>query len=668
MTLLAPEAAIVAGALAIPAVIALYLLKLRRRPLRVSSTVLWMQAAHDLQVNVPLRWLKASLLLILQLLIVACLALALGRPALERGASSARKVILIIDRSASMSAVDAGTSFSRLDRARDQATKIIDDLARGVGGATVGVISFAAGPTVLLGPTPDLSLARDVVAAIGPTDQPGDLAKAVQIVSSLVATSGGEDAPDPALVVLLSDGSFIAPAGTALGGAEFRFVRIGPTQADAQAGVDNRGITALSARRDDREPSLVRVFARVINAGRLSIPTTLTLAFNGTPITSRAVTVPAAGNDSPGVASVSLELSTPAGGVVTVTLPGSDALASDDLASLILLPASRPRVLLVSPAASLPATEDSLTPEQLLGDVLAELPLASLDRKTDAEYSSLAEGDIAALDLVVFDRVTPSALPPVATLSFGAGLPLAGHSVSPPDPAAGGTYILTWKRTHPVLRDVAADTIFIAHPLTLAEPTPEETAALHIEDLARGQYGPLLRSSEVDAHRHLIAPFELAQTNWPLQPGFTIFLATAVEFLTGKSGDAAALAASTSRAIDLLVPPGATRLTVEGPQQLSFDLTASPTATRRSIGPLERAGVYTIRADRGEPIPAIDAINLADDTESALGTRDVVQVSGQAVSAATTGSAPSEIWPWFVMAAAALLALEWLVFAFKSRV
>lgn len=677
MTLLAPESAIVAGALAIPAVVALYLLKLRRRPLRVSSTVLWMQAAHDLQVNVPLRWLKASLLLILQLLVVVCLVLALGRPALDRGASAARKVILIIDRSASMSAVDEGTAFSRLDRARDQAAKIIDDLSRGAGGATVGVISFAADPRVLLGPTPDLSLARDVVKAIGPTDQPGDLAKAVQIVSSLVSPVGGEDAPDPALVVLLSDGSFTAPAGTALGDAEFRFVRIGPTQESSLIGVDNRGITALSARRDDKEPALVRVFARVINAGRVSMPTNLTLAFDGTPVSGRAVTVPASDKDGPGVASVSLELTSPAGGVITVTLPGGDALAADDVASLILLPASRPRVLLVSPASAAPAVDGTLTPDQLLGDVLAELPLASLDRKTDVEYAALARADLVAHDLIIFDRVTPAAVPPVATLSFGAGLPLPGHTIASVDVSSGdggvggvgaGTYILTWKRTHPVLRDVAADTIYIARPLALAEPAPDVIASSHIEDLARGTAGPLLRVSEIEGHRHLIAAFELAQTNWPLQPGFTIFLATSVEFLTGKAGDAAALAASTSRAIDVLVPAGAERLTVEGAQRLSFDVSVSQSASQRSIGPLERAGVYTIRADRGEVAPRVAAINLADDTESALRTRDQVQVSGQSVSAAATGRAPAEIWPWFVMVAGGLLALEWLVFAIKSRV
>ncbi len=669
MTFLAPEAAIVAGVLAFPALVALYLLKLRRRPIRISSTVLWLQAAHDLQVNVPLRWLKASLLFALHLLIVACLVVAIGRPALQHGASAARKVILLIDRSASMAATDEGTSFSRLDRAKDQASKLIDDLSRGVGGATVGVVTFAADPRVLLGPTADIALARDTVAAIVPTDQPGDLSRAIQIVSSLVSPIGGEEAADPALVVLLSDGSFASAAGTALGDAEFRFVRIGPSEAQSMAGVDNRGITALSARRDDREPSLVRVFARVINAGRLSVSTTLNLAFNGRSVTSRAITVPAAGKDGPGVAPVTLETTDSAGGVVTVTLPGGDALACDDTASLILLPASRPRVLLVSPAASkAPASVGTLTPDQMLGDVLAELPLAVLDRKTGVEFAITIPAELAAYDLIVFDRVTPDALPSTATLSFAAGLPLPAHDLTPGDASTGGTYILTWKRTHPVLRDVAADTIYIAHPFRLAEPTADATAASNIEDLARSQFGPLLRTSETSGHRHLIAAFELAQTNWPLQPGFTIFLATSVEFLTGKAGDLAALAASTARAIGVTIPAGATRLTLQGPQELTIDVNSPDAPTHRTVGPLERAGVYTIHSDIGEPSPRVAAVNLTDDVESALGTRDAVEISGQTVSAAASGNAPAEIWPWFIIAAAALLVVEWIAFAIKSRV
>ena len=78
-------AAAVGGAV----ILALYVLKLRRRPVRVSNAHLFERAAKDLQANVPFRMLRANLLLLLHLLILALLALALGRPVLEDAPAAA---------------------------------------------------------------------------------------------------------------------------------------------------------------------------------------------------------------------------------------------------------------------------------------------------------------------------------------------------------------------------------------------------------------------------------------------------------------------------------------------------------------------------------------------------------------------------------------------------
>lgn len=100
MTLLDPLSAIVAFAIAAPLLVLLYFLKLRRRRLRVGSTLLWQRAVQDLQVNEPFRWLRVSSLLFLQLLALALMALALGRPAIPGAGVSGDRVVLIIDRSA----------------------------------------------------------------------------------------------------------------------------------------------------------------------------------------------------------------------------------------------------------------------------------------------------------------------------------------------------------------------------------------------------------------------------------------------------------------------------------------------------------------------------------------------------------------------------------------
>ena len=53
-----PWTAAIAASIAVPALLVLYFLKLRRREMPVSSTLLWRKAIQDLQVNAPRRSLK----------------------------------------------------------------------------------------------------------------------------------------------------------------------------------------------------------------------------------------------------------------------------------------------------------------------------------------------------------------------------------------------------------------------------------------------------------------------------------------------------------------------------------------------------------------------------------------------------------------------------------
>ena len=96
--------ALAAAGVAIPALLILYFLKLRRREMSVSSTLLWKKAIQDLQVNAPFQKLRRNLLLLLQLLLLLALLLAFSRPVTNYRPPPGQVSVILIDRSASMSA------------------------------------------------------------------------------------------------------------------------------------------------------------------------------------------------------------------------------------------------------------------------------------------------------------------------------------------------------------------------------------------------------------------------------------------------------------------------------------------------------------------------------------------------------------------------------------
>src|SRR5579875_1981155 len=78
-------------------IIALYFLKLRRRPVRVPSTLLWQRSLEDLHVNSLFQRLRRNLLLFLQLLSVLLAMLALTGPRIKGTSGQGQRYVIAID-------------------------------------------------------------------------------------------------------------------------------------------------------------------------------------------------------------------------------------------------------------------------------------------------------------------------------------------------------------------------------------------------------------------------------------------------------------------------------------------------------------------------------------------------------------------------------------------
>ena len=174
------------GLLFIPAVVAMYLLKLRRDETVVPSTLLWSRLITDVEANAPWQRLRRSLLLLLQLLLVAILALLAARPFLERPAGLAQDVVLVLDTSASMAATDVAPN--RLEAAKAAALDALRDLPTG---GKVTVVTADRTARIVVNETTDLGRVRQALAGIEPTSASGDLGglreQAYRMVSSTAA-------------------------------------------------------------------------------------------------------------------------------------------------------------------------------------------------------------------------------------------------------------------------------------------------------------------------------------------------------------------------------------------------------------------------------------------------------------------------------------------------
>ncbi len=655
MSFLSPITALIAAGIAVPLLVALYFLKLRRREVVIPSTLLWKRAVQDLQVNAPFQKMRRNLLLLLQLLILAALLLAMARPTVQGSAAPGRRVVLLIDHSGSMSATDA--SPTRLDEAKRVALELIDTMvgaeASEEGSASGAmVISFADRAKVLQPFTSDPSRLRAAVRSIEPTDQRTRLGAALGLVEALGASSGG--GPDSLVVHVLSDGRFPPDEPTALSlpNAELRYVRIA---GDAGGGtVNNVGIVAFAARRDFDRPQLVQVFARLANYRPIEQRTNATLTVDGGVSRVEPVTLPAATATQPGLRSIEFDFALPGEAVVELSHDHADDLAADDTARLVLAPSRRLRVLVV--------TRGNAFLERVVRSVgVRELTLMTPDRYEDQDprfltrsgWDPTGSGSGEGYDVILFDGYAPGRVPPVDSVYFDAAPPIEGLELRRHDSREGGAQVvLDWRRDHPLLRHVVLDDLVMSEPGRLVLPT-DATA------LATGPRGPIMAELSHAGTVQVVVAFDVLESSLPLAVPFVVMVQNMVETL-GLGGylDEAGLAYTTGDVATIPLPGGETSIVYEGPTRLS----ARRTDGRAVLPQFSRVGLYETDADVAPAFRRL-AVNLLDPVESDLRSAERLSVGTEQVAAQTRDTAVRrEVWPWFAWAALAVLLIEWLVY------
>ncbi|MBK7406355.1 MAG: VWA domain-containing protein [Phycisphaerales bacterium] len=723
MTWLTPAIAGIAAAIAVPALVILYFLKLRRRDVEISTTLLWKKTIQDIQANAPFQRLRKNILLLLQLIVLAGVLVALGQPQMHAEASEGQKRVILIDRSASMEATDGDPtkpgSVDRLAKAKQAAEQLVDSLREpsviGTGPVDEAmVIAFDTTAEVRQQFTSDKAQLKAAIDAIEPSDAPSSLVEAMRLARAHLpdrilndkttgdtiklegVKSGG------AQIHLYSDGR-LPDAEEAITGAEdaVTFVQVGQTDAA------NAAITAMRAERAFDSPVQVSLYVGLQNTDHTPQQVELELLINDIVTRVKTVTIPAAtppvgsnaenagappqGEEAqpdesqpspgktladflpwtPGVAGVTFEFDQTEGGIfaaqITPTSPERDLLRVDNRAWMVVPPARQLAVALVSPG------------NLFLITAFEGLPLSKLVQFTPEQYqAAAASGEMSQFDVVVFDGWLPTidghpGLPPGRYLVLGdLPWPLGIEAGAEPKPAQ----ILDWRRDHPLMRLLLLDNLVIAKLPKVVVPEGSGATVL-----AETDQGPAILEWSDAQTRAIIVPFNVLESTWPFDVSFVVFMGGAVNDLGqegGIFGESAGGLKPGSVLTDRL-PIGAADARLQLPGS-SDRVSLQPSSDGRiAYGPIRKAGLYAATwtgqaaagdSKEGGRVSRTYAANLLDPAESDVAAAPMLRLSGQAITPekADEAKAMFRLWPWCILAALLVLMLEWYIYNRKVHI
>lgn len=595
------------GLLIIVPIIVCYLLRVRLRRVTVSSVMFWEQVAEDHPERALHPQLRHFVSLLCQLMIVLILVLALADPRPDHSARDS--VILVIDNSASMGAVDPqGTS--RLEKALEHAGNVINTLGPEQQAA---VFSTSADSVVHCGLTHHARTLRQSLEEISQTESAGRLKdaieQAVQLADDVDATillltdSPPENLPDPVAPILIG------------------------TEAN------NLAITQFQVRTSLSTPDIQHAFIEVRSFCDRASDIELEYRVNDQLVNVIPLTIEPDGSwthvsDHP----------TGTGGILTVTLSPADdsldALKLDNIACGVIKAPARLPVTLVTKGG------------WFLGHAIDACEFTDLTVTTQIPNQADPRG------LLVIDADSPGTLPPGNLLIVRPRQATSLWDISEqvPEPLVGFQ-----ESDDRLLQHVHLKNVLMPSAVGIS---PKGEHQRLVDSISGSPLFVRFPREEGDVY---VLTIDIDHSDLPLRTAFPILLNNLMSKIAMKgSDDDAAVATGTTviplNSDSLQAAAGSRKLTAVHMASDYVAVCGGLTADRNSARfSLPYAGVWELQTQDSDAARQLIACNLADASESNLKQVSTVKEQGRSLR-------QSSGQPWFLLLAVACLILvlaEW---------
>jgi hypothetical protein len=646
MNLVHPSALLLAG-LAVPIVV-FYILKIRLRRVPVSTLLFWEQIFEEKKPRSLWQRLRHWISLLLQLAFLALLVLALADPIFRWQQARARRIVLVIDNSASMNAGDVFPS--RLEAAKAEGRRWVDGLRLG---DELAIVGAGPEPKVACGLTDHQRSLRAAIDSIKPADGPTRVVEAVALARRLL--SGSEKVRR---AVVLTDGGFDGAAELARQD-DVELVGLGRKTA-------NLGITQLQARRSLLDPIGYEILVEVANASDEPASFRLELDLEDDPIDVVPLTL------QPGQRHVQVfEKASAEGGRLRARIDRPDALPADNTAWAILPRRARRKVALVTRG------------NVFLEKVFEAIPLVDLEvlKVQDGQpvpppgsgpvTSTAADAGPEGLPVVVYHRAVPETLPPghVLFIEPGRSGPLweAGEALHNP-------VVAKQDKETPLLAHVRLDNVLMpeARKLTLKAPAQVLAESAAADPL----YAVLERPGGSGPGRVVVLTVDLDKSDLPLQTAFPIMMTNLLSWLGGTKGELReSLPAGAIAQVELPAPKGrGIEYVLRSPDGREQPIPVPDGSNKVAVGPLDQAGVWSVvrrsvgaARDKDKPtgvsgpggVVTTLACNLSDRRESDLRPEGGIP---ERPASPAGGWAVRPIWYYLLAWAWLLTCWEWFLY------